>query len=225
MSPFQHGFSIVPHTVMPAKSIYRFMDVFSITCLTCQRRTEHEDYAFPLDVCIITTNKKYMSQVSQTESTAMITCQNHPLAHISRPSTANSPDQPGHLGKNPEEHAHYVLSSLLIAGIGLAVGANLLLCLIFAPYFQKINGMGASTNATKPSSVPAQLTPRALNMYMLKRGKTAPARERRKVLAAIAEAALWGMLVSEFFGVDEGGKMGEEREDAQHEISIYEIIE
>lgn len=72
----------------------------SITCLTCQRRTEHEDYAFPLDVCIITTNKKYMSQVSQTESTAMITCQNHPLAHISRPSTANSPDQPGHLGKN-----------------------------------------------------------------------------------------------------------------------------
>ena len=68
--------------------------------------------------------------------------------------------------------------------------------------------MGASTNATKPSSVPVQLTPRALNMYMLKRGKTAPARERRKVLAAIAEAALGGMLVSEFLGVEEGGKMG-----------------
>lgn len=28
-------------------------------------------------------------------------------------------------------------------------------------------------------------------MYMLKRGKTAPAMERRKVFAAIADAALW----------------------------------
>ena len=51
-------------------------------------------------------------------------------------------------------------------------------------------GMGTRTTATHASSVPAQLTPRALNMYMEKSGKTAPAMERRKVLAAMAEAAL-----------------------------------
>lgn len=50
--------------------------------------------------------------------------------------------------------------------------------------------MGTSTAATQPSRVPAQLTPMALNMYVAKSGKTAPASERRKVFAAIAEAAL-----------------------------------
>ncbi len=47
-----------------------------------------------------------------------------------------------------------------------------------------------SKTATQPRSVPAQLTWIALNMYMENKGKMAPARERRKVLAAIAEAAL-----------------------------------
>lgn len=51
-------------------------------------------------------------------------------------------------------------------------------------------GMGMRTAATHPSSVPAQLTPRALNMYMEKSGKTAPAMDRRNVLPAMAEAAL-----------------------------------
>ena len=78
--------------------------------------------------------------------------------------------------------------------MGFAVGANLLLCLILAPYFQNTTGMGTRTKATKPRRVPAQLTPRALNMYMLKRGKTAPAMDLRKVFAAIAEAALGGLL-------------------------------
>ena len=78
------------------------------------------------------------------------------------------------------------------ASTALAVGANLLFCLIFAPYLQNTNGMGAITRATQPRRVLAQLTPRALNMYVAKRGKTAPARERRKVFAATAEAALWG---------------------------------
>ena len=54
-----------------------------------------------------------------------------------------------------------------------------------------MTGMGTNTAATQPRSVPVQLTFRALNMYMLKRGKPAPARERRKVFAAMAEAALW----------------------------------
>lgn len=50
--------------------------------------------------------------------------------------------------------------------------------------------MEARRSATQPSRVPAQLTPRALNMYVLKREKTAPKIDRRKVFAAIAEAAL-----------------------------------
>ena len=50
--------------------------------------------------------------------------------------------------------------------------------------------MGTNTAATQPSNVPVQLTFRALNMYMAKRGKPAPARERRKLFAATAEAAL-----------------------------------
>lgn len=50
--------------------------------------------------------------------------------------------------------------------------------------------MGTSKAATHPSSVPDQFTPMASNMYMEKSGKTAPASDRRKVLAAMAEAAL-----------------------------------
>jgi hypothetical protein len=59
----------------------------------------------------------------------------------------------------------------------------------------KTTGMGMSTTATQPRRVPAQLTPREANMYFEKRGKTAPARERRNVFAAMAEAALCGLLV------------------------------
>ena len=70
------------------------------------------------------------------------------------------------------------------------VGANLLLCRIRAPYLRKMTGIGTRRIATQPSRVPAQLTPRALNMYIEKRGKTAPASDRRKVFAAIADAAL-----------------------------------
>ncbi len=51
--------------------------------------------------------------------------------------------------------------------------------------------MGTMTTATQPSRVPAQLMCIASNMYVAKRGKQAPARERRKVFAAIADAALW----------------------------------
>lgn len=61
---------------------------------------------------------------------------------------------------------------------------------ILAPNFQKITGIGTSTAATQPSNVPLQLTLRALNMYIEKRGNAAPASERKNVLAAMAEAAL-----------------------------------
>ena len=54
------------------------------------------------------------------------------------------------------------------------------------------------TAATQPRRVPAQLTPRASNMYLEKRGKPAPARERRNVFAAMAEAALKGGLLVSF---------------------------
>ena len=63
--------------------------------------------------------------------------------------------------------------------------------------------MGTRTRATQPRRVLAQLTPRASNMYVAKRGKTAPKRERRKVFAAMAEAALGrrkrGGWVSKFY--------------------------
>lgn len=71
------------------------------------------------------------------------------------------------------------------------VGAKLDRSRIRAPYFQNATGMGISTTATQASKVPAQLTLRASNMYVAKRGKTAPAMERRNVFAAMAEAALW----------------------------------
>lgn len=51
--------------------------------------------------------------------------------------------------------------------------------------------MGTRTRATAPRRVLAQLTPMASNMYVAKRGKMAPKRERKKVFAAMAEAALW----------------------------------
>lgn len=71
------------------------------------------------------------------------------------------------------------------------MGANLLLDLMRAPNFQKMMGMGTRIAATQPRSVPDQLTWIALNMYMLNRGNTAPASDRKNVLAAMAEAALY----------------------------------
>jgi hypothetical protein len=56
-------------------------------------------------------------------------------------------------------------------------------------------------------------------MYLEKRGKPAPARERRNVFAAIAEAALGGLLLlllMREWWVDEY---------LQHEVGVYEIIE
>ena len=70
------------------------------------------------------------------------------------------------------------------------VGAKLDFSRMRAPYFRKTTGMGTRTTATQASKVPAQLTFKALNMYVANRGKTAPAMERRKVFAAMAEAAL-----------------------------------
>lgn len=84
----------------------------------------------------------------------------------------------------------------------MAVGANLLLVLIFAPYLQKTTGIGTRISATQPRSVLAQLTPSASNMYVAKRGNTAPKRDRRKVFAAIAEAALQGGMIS--WGIEMG---------------------
>ena len=75
-------------------------------------------------------------------------------------------------------------------GLGFIAGANLLLARILGPYFQKTTGIGIKTTATKPRSVPAQFTCNALNIYILKSGKIAPARDRRKVFAAMADAAL-----------------------------------
>lgn len=79
--------------------------------------------------------------------------------------------------------------------------------------------MGTSASATKPRSEPAQLTPSALNIYVLKRGKTAPARERRKVLAAIAEAALLEAVSMRALRCCDG------RRYLQHEIGIHEVVE
>ena len=47
-----------------------------------------------------------------------------------------------------------------------------------------------SKTAMQPSNVPDQFTPIPANMYMEKRGKTAPQMDRRRVFAAMAEAAL-----------------------------------
>ena len=71
------------------------------------------------------------------------------------------------------------------------VGAKLDRSRMRAPNFKNARGMGIRTTATQASKVPAQLTLSALNMYVAKRGKTAPAMERRNVFAAMAEAALW----------------------------------
>ena len=54
--------------------------------------------------------------------------------------------------------------------------------------------MGTQTAARQPSSVAAHWMPRLLNICRAKSGKPAAAMERRKVLAAMADAAL-GMVL------------------------------
>ena len=88
---------------------------------------------------------------------------------------------------NCENHSSSLFTAICI---GFIVGANFERALILSPYFQNIMGMGTKRAATQPKSVPDQFTLMASNMYVLKSGKTAPARERRKVFPAIAEAAL-----------------------------------
>ena len=64
-------------------------------------------------------------------------------------------------------------------------------------------------------------------MYMLNKGKTAPARDLRKVFAAIAEAAL--VEIVRLRGPFLGGSAEKHRirwvRYVQHEICIYEVVE
>jgi hypothetical protein len=69
-----------------------------------------------------------------------------------------------------------------------AHGANVLLLLIAGPYLENRNGLGASTNASRPKRVHAQLTPSRWNICTVKSGKPAATAERMAVLAAKAEA-------------------------------------
>ena len=77
-------------------------------------------------------------------------------------------------------------------------------------------------SATQPRSVPAQFTPSASNMYVANRGNTAPKMERRKVFAAMAEAALEGSTISWDIEWEEcaAGTGG-----LQHEVRIHEVVE
>lgn len=69
------------------------------------------------------------------------------------------------------------------------VGAYALFCRICSPLRRNQIGTGTKINATQPSNVHAHWIPIPLNMYVANRGKMAPKRERRKVLAAMADAA------------------------------------
>ena len=54
-------------------------------------------------------------------------------------------------------------------------------------------GMGTQRAERQPSRVPAHWMPRLLNIWRVKSGKPAASMERRKVFAAMAEAALWNV--------------------------------
>lgn len=69
-----------------------------------------------------------------------------------------------------------------------------------------------------PSNEPAQLTPRLWNICLPNSGNPAAKTERRKVFAAIAEAALFRALGVVLLKQVEVGNL-------QHEVSVYEIIE
>lgn len=69
-----------------------------------------------------------------------------------------------------------------------------------------------------PSNEPAQLTPRLWNICLPNSGNPAAKAERKKVFAAIAEAALFRVLEVVRLRQLEAGSL-------QHEISVYEIIE
>lgn len=59
------------------------------------------------------------------------------------------------------------LSRCAVSAVPMFVGANLLLDLIFAPYFMNKTGMGTRARATHPRRVPAQLTPNEANYMIL----------------------------------------------------------
>jgi len=61
--------------------------------------------------------------------------------------------------------------------------------LILAPKMKKRMGTGKRATHAKPRMDVAHGMPRALYMYWAKRGKIAPTQERKKVFAAMAEAA------------------------------------
>lgn len=86
----------------------------------------------------------------------------------------------------------------------------------------KAKGIGIIIAARHPSSVPAHWTPRFWNIWREKRGKQAPTAERRMVLEAKTEAALFGQCLF----------LRERRQDGwtgeinvQLKIAIDEVIE
>lgn len=72
-----------------------------------------------------------------------------------------------------------------------SVGAHLDFALILAPKKKKEMGIGIMATAMKPSNEPAQLTPRLRNIWRANSGNPAANAERRKVFAAMADAALF----------------------------------
>lgn len=70
-------------------------------------------------------------------------------------------------------------------------GANLLRRLNQGPNLIKANGIGIIMNAKHPNNVPAHCTPRFVKSWREKSGKPAPTADRRMVLAAKTDAALW----------------------------------
>lgn len=67
--------------------------------------------------------------------------------------------------------------------------------------------MGTNANAKQPKSVDAHSMPIPLNIWRANRGNPAAVIERRKVFAAIAEAALdWSLVNRARQEADEGGR-------------------
>lgn len=63
--------------------------------------------------------------------------------------------------------------------------------LSLGPNHINTNGIGIIITPIHPMRVPAQFTPRFVNNCLENNGKVAPTAERRIVLAAKTEAALW----------------------------------
>jgi hypothetical protein len=65
----------------------------------------------------------------------------------------------------------------------------LLKLLSFFPHTKKQIGTGIRTTQRNPNKLVAQATPRLWNIAVANNGKPAPAKDRKNVLAAIAEFA------------------------------------